>query len=138
MDERRLHIAWPIVMALAGLALLGLETVLIAPASAWFALRLFDESFWPIESVIVQAVLVAAGLLVMFLALGSRSRIAYIVALLIGLGPAITWLYLASTQDPAAIDRTVVRLFAASLLILTGLGFAWPSFRHATSDPEHR
>lgn len=125
-------------MALTGLALIGLETVLIAPASAWFALRLFDESFWPMESVIVQAVLVSACLLVMFLALASRSRLAYVVTLLVGLGPAITWLYLAATQDPAAIDRTVVRLFAASLLILTGLGFSWPSFWHATSDPEHR
>ena len=138
MDDPRLHLAWPIGMALAGLSLIGLETILIAPASAWFALRLFDESFWPIESVIVQALLVAACLLAMFLALGNRSRVAYVVALLVGVGPTITWLYLAATGDPAAIDRTVVRVCAASLLILTGLGFAWPSYWHATTDPEHR
>ena len=138
MDERRLQVAWPIFMALAGLALIGLETILIDPASAWFALRLFDESFWPIESVITQALLVAACLLVMFLALGYRSRLAFVIALVVGLGPAITWVYLAATQDPAAIDRTVVRLFAASLLVLTGLGFGWSSFWAATSDPERR
>jgi len=128
MDERHGHPSWPIVMAVAGLALIGLETILIAPSSVTLALERFDRSLWPLEATITQAILVGAGVAALGVALALRSRLAYGVALLAGLIPAAAWLYLVAIDDPAAFERAVVRAAAASLLVLTGLAFALPSF----------
>ena len=49
-------------MAVAGLALIGLETILIAPKSVTLALERFDRSLWPLEATITQAILVGAQL----------------------------------------------------------------------------
>ena len=54
MDERQGHPSWPIVMAVAGLALIGLETILIAPNSVALALERFDRSLWPLEATIMR------------------------------------------------------------------------------------
>ena len=136
MDERQGHPSWPIVMAVAGLALIGLETILIAPNSVALALERFDRSLWPLEATITQAILVAAGVAALGVALALRSRLAYVVTLLAGLIPAAAWLYLVAIDDPAAFERAVVRAAAASLLVLTGLAFALPSFWRIRRAPE--
>jgi hypothetical protein len=128
MDERHGHPSWPIVMAVAGLALIGLETILIAPSSVTLALERFDRSLWPLEATITQAILVGAGVAALGVALALRSRLAYVATLLAGLIPAAAWLYLVAIDDPGAFERAVVRAAAASLLVLTGLAFALPSF----------
>jgi hypothetical protein len=135
MDERQTHPSWPIAMAVSGLALIGLEATLVAPKSAMLAIERFDRSFWSVEATIMQAVLVCAVVGGLGLALAFRSRLAYIVALLVGVAPAAAWLYLVAMGDPIAFDRAVVRAAAASLLVLTGLAFALPSFRRLQREP---
>ena len=135
MDERHGHPSWPIVMAVAGLALIGLETILIAPRSVTLALERFDRSLWPLEATITQAILVGAVVGALGLALALRSRLAYGIALLAGLIPASAWLYLVAIDDSSAFDRAVVRAAAASMLVLTGLAFALPSFWRFRREP---
>jgi len=138
MDERHGHPSWPIVMAVAGLALIGLETILIAPRSVTLALERFDRSLWPLEATITQAILVGAVVGALGVALALRSRLAYGIALLAGLIPAAAWLYLVAIDDSTALDRAVVRAAAASMLVLTGLAFALPSFWRIQREPGQR
>jgi hypothetical protein len=135
MDERQGHPSWPIAMAVCGLALIGLEAILVAPKSAMLALERFDRSSWPVEATITQAVLVGAVVGALGVALAFRSRLAYVLALLGGLAPAAAWLYLVAMDDPTAFDRAVIRAAAASLLVLTGLAFALPSFWRVQRAP---
>jgi len=124
---------WPIWLATAGLVMIGLETVLVAPASAALTAATRGGSTLGIESIAVQVLLV--GLIVPLLAIGlaSRSRLAYVVALVIGLVPAASWAYLFAVGDPAARPLTLL-LVTPSVLIVVGLLLAWDAFWHPVPE----
>ena len=122
-------------MAVAGLALIGLETILIAPNSVTLALERFDRSLWPLEATITQAILVGAGVAALGVALALGPGSPTLLRSLPASSPAAAWLYLVAIDDPAAFERAVVRAAAASLLVLTGLAFALPSFWRIRREP---
>lgn len=128
--------AWPIWMAVAGLGLMGLESVLIAPASAALAESVTGGTWLGLESVLTQILLVSGIVTIMAFGLLRRSWAAYLVVLLIGFVPFAVWVFLLASNDPLALHRTAVRLVAASLFVLAGLGLGWPLFSQTTGSDE--
>lgn len=128
----------PIWMAVIGLAVMGLESILIAPASASLTSALVDRPFLGLESVLTQVLLVGVGVTVLTIGLLRESRLAFVVALLIGLVPVVGWFSLLAAHDPLTIHHVTVRLAASSLLVLAGIGLSWPVPRGHTGSHELR
>lgn len=125
---------WLTRMAIVGLAIVGLMSVAVAPASAPLGAALLGGSFIGFESITTQILLVGILVTVLAVGLADRSRLAYIIASIVGLVPAAAWLYLLVTAHPTALEPVTVRLVAPSLLVLTGLGLSWPAFWQNLED----
>lgn len=137
MDEQTtMGRAWPIWLAVAGLGLMGLETILVAPASAALAQAITGGTWLGLESVITQSLLVTGIVALLAAGLLRGSRLAWGLALLLGTIPFVAAMYLLASNDPLALHRTTVRVFAASLFVLAGLGLAWPMAPAGTTDEE--
>lgn len=115
-------------MAIAGLAILGLESIVIAPASAPLAAVIADGSLVGLQQIAIQVLLVVLIVTLLAVELSHRSRLAYAVALVIGLVPVAWWITLFTASNPLALQPLPVRLAAAALLVLGGLGLEWPAF----------
>ena len=118
----------PIGMAIVGLATLGIQGVAAASASAPVSSTIHHGQAVTLESILTQAVLVGTMLALVAIGLTARSRVAFIVALLLGAGPLVPWMGLVAAQSPVATEPVVVRLAAGALLILAGLALAAPSY----------
>jgi hypothetical protein len=118
---------WPIWLATAGLVIIGLETVLVAPASAALTSATRGGSTLSLESIAVQVLLVGLIVPILGIGLASRSRLAYVAALVIGLVPAASWVYLFAAGDAVARTLTLL-LVTPSVLVVVGLLLAWDAF----------
>jgi len=130
--------AWPIRMAILGLGLLGLEAVIVAPASAPSATEIFGRQHFVLQSLATQFVLVAALLTVLAAGLTMRSRGAFVVASLVGLVPLGAWMYTLAILDPVARQPLALLVVTPPLLVVVGLLEAWPDFweaPHAKVEP---
>jgi hypothetical protein len=127
----------PIRTAMFGLVMMGLESVLIAPASAMHAATILGRQFLIVQSTITQVLLVGVMVLALCVGLAHRSRIAYVLALATALSVLTVWLGLASAADPMAIRPVIVRLAAASLVVLAGLALEWTAFWRPSHRLEH-
>lgn len=116
-----------------GLLLLGIETIHIAPAStqAWVVVGGMPLG---LQSTITQVILVALVMIVLVLGLEIGSRLAWVVALVIGGIPLLAWLALVAAGHPTVLEPMPVRLAATSLLVVAGLGVEWPIFWSAGPD----
>jgi hypothetical protein len=120
--------AWPTWMAILGLGLLGLEAVIVAPASAPSAVEVFGRQHFVLQSMATQFLLVGALLTVLAAGLTLRSRLAFAVAFLVGLVPLGAWMYALASLDPAARQPLALLVATPSLLVVIGLLEAWPDF----------
>ncbi len=127
----------PIRMTMFGLGMMGLESVLIAPASAMHAATILGRHFLLFQSTITQVLLV--GILVVSVCIGleHRSRTAFVLALIVGLATTAGWLSLMASADPLAWRPVMVRLGAASLVVLAGLALDWAAFWRPAHKLEH-
>jgi hypothetical protein len=115
-------------MAIAGLGLVGLEMVLVAPASAPSASVIFGSSVFGWQSMLTQALLVGGLLSIIGGGLAVHSRLAYVAGLFIGLVPVAAWMYLLATLDPVARQPLALLVVFPPLLLVIGLLEAWPAF----------
>jgi len=120
--------AWPTWMAILGLGLLGLEAVIVAPASAPSASEIFGLKLFALQSMATQFVLVGVLLTVLGAGLAMRSRLAFLAAMLVGLMPLGAWMYLLATLDPVARQPLALLVVTPPLLVVIGLLEAWPDF----------
>lgn len=127
----------PIRMAIFGLVMMGLESVLISPASAVHAATILGRHFLIFQSTITQVVLVGVMVLALCIGLAQRSRVAFAVAWMVALVASGVWLALVATADPLAVRPVTVRLAAASLVVLAGLALEWTSFWRPSHKLEH-
>ena len=118
----------PIRMAMFGLGIMGLESVLIAPASAMHAATILGRHFLIFQSTVTQVLLAGVMVIALCIGLAHRSRAAYLIALVVGVAPIAVWLSLYATADPMALRPVMVRLAAAALVVLAGLALDWSSF----------
>lgn len=129
-----MHGSWPIHLAAAGLAIMGAESVLVAPASASLAAAILPAFPLTLQSVLTQILLVGTIVLVLAMGLEGRSRGAYVAGLAIALVPLASWAYLLATRDPAAMQRPMTLLVLTPLLVLAALVWAWPEFWQRPHD----
>ena len=92
-----------------------------------------------VEAVLTQIMLVVLVGASLALGLLARSRVAFGLALAIGLTAVAWWLDLLASSDPVGLHRLAVLIGASGLLVLTGLVLDWTAFwqrRHdETDDP---
>jgi hypothetical protein len=122
--------SWLIWMAIVGLAIMGFESIVVAPASASLAEAILARSLSGAEQVVIQVLLVALFVTVLAASLLQGSRFAYVTAVVIGVVPLAWWCSLVAANDPLWLDHLTVRMAATSLLVLTGLGLDWSAFWH--------
>lgn len=127
----------PIRMAMFGLGVMGLESVLIAPASALHAATILGRHFLLVQSTITQIALAGALVIALCVGLGHRSRTAFLLAMAVAIAPIAVWLSLMTSGDPMALRPVMVRLAAASLLVLAGLALDLPAFWRPAHKLEH-
>ena len=127
----------PIRMAMFGLGIMALESVLIAPASALHAATNLGRHFLLVQSTITQVVLAGALVIGLCIGLAHRSRTAYLLAMAVGIAPIAVWLSLITANDPMALRPVMVRLAAASLVVLAGLALDWSAFWRPAHKLEH-
>ena len=127
----------PIRMAMFGLGIMGLESVLIAPASALHAATILGRQFLLVQSTITQVVLAGALVIGLCVGLAHRSRTAYLLAMAVGIAPIAIWLSLITADDPMALQPVMVRLAAASFVVLAGLALDWSAFWRPAHKLEH-
>lgn len=127
----------PIRMAMFGLGIMGLESVLIAPASAMHAATILGRHFLIFQSTVTQVLLVGVMVIALCIGLAHRSRVAYLIAFVVGVAPIAVWLSLYATADPMALRPVMVRLAAAALVVLAGLALDWSSFWRTAHRLEH-
>ena len=130
--------AWATGLAIVGLALLGVEAVLVAPASAPFASQIVGGHLIGLQSTILQILLVGAILIGLTAGLAMRSRVAFTLAFLIGLVPVSWWMVTFASSDPIARQPTTILVITPPLLVLIGLIEAWPAFWESAggTDPD--
>ena len=119
---------WATGMAIVGLALLGVEAILVAPASAPFASQVIGGHLIGLQSTILQVLLVGAILIGLTAGLAMRSRVAFTVAFLIGLVPVSWWMVTFASGAPIARQPMTILVITPPLLVLIGLIEAWPAF----------
>ncbi|HEY8170045.1 MAG TPA: hypothetical protein VIH24_02965 [Candidatus Limnocylindria bacterium] len=126
---------WPTWLAILGLGLVALESVLVAPSSAPIASEVFATHQLGLQSMLTQ-ILLAGGLLIgLAVGLALRSRVAYLLALGIGMVPLGAWMVLLFSSDPVARQPVAIFVVTPPMLVVIGLVEAWPSFwGSATSD----
>jgi hypothetical protein len=127
---------WPTSMAIVGLALLGVEAVLVAPASAPFASQVLNGHLIGIQSTVVQVLLVGAILIALSAGLAFRSRTAFTLAFLIGLVPVSWWLVMFASSNPIARQPTTILVVTPPLLVVIGLIEAWPRFWESSEETD--
>lgn len=123
--------AWPTWMAIVGLGLVGLEMVLVAPASAPSASEILGSRTFGWQSMLTQALLVGGLLSILGGGLAVHSRVSYVAGLVIGLVPVAAWMYLLATLDPVARQPLALLVVIPPLLLVIGLVEAWPAFWEA-------
>lgn len=114
-------------MVLVGIVVLGIASILVATASAPIS-AVVRPGAMEIEATFTQIVLVVLVGSILGLALGGRSRVAYVGTLAIGAAAIGWWLLLVTDGHPAAFDRVPVIVAAAGLLVVTGLLLDGPAF----------
>jgi hypothetical protein len=119
---------WATWMAIVGLVLLGIEAIVVAPASAPFASQRLGGHLIGLQSMIVQLLLVGALLVSLAVGLAIRSRMAFTLAFLIGLVPLSWWLVTFASGNPIARQPTTMLVVTPPLLVVIGLLEAWPAF----------
>ena len=119
---------WATGMAIVGLALLGVEAILVAPASAPFASQVIGGHLIGLQSTILQVLLVGAILIGLTAGLAMRSRMAFTVAFLIGLVPVSWWMVTFASGAPIARQPMTILVITPPLMVLIGLIEAWPAF----------
>ena len=118
----------PTWLAIVGLGLLALESVLVAPSSAPITAEVIEAPHLGIQSMLTQILLAGALLIGLGAGLAIRSRIAYLVALLIGMVPLGVWMYLLFANDPIARQPLTMFVVTPPVLVVIGLVEAWPAF----------
>jgi hypothetical protein len=104
-----------------GLWTLGLASITVASSTAPLSAEILVNWALDIEAVLTQILLVVLVGASLTLGLLARSRVAYGIALGIGLTAAVWWLDLLVSSDPVALHRLAVLIGASGLLVLTGL-----------------
>jgi hypothetical protein len=93
-----------------------------------------------VEAVLTQVLLVALVGASLALGLLARSRVAFGLALAIGLIAVGWWTNLLLARDPVAMHRLAVLIGASGLLVLTGLFLDWTAFwqrpRRGPDEPQ--
>ncbi len=118
---------WPTWLAIVGLGLLALESVLVAPSSAPLAAEVMPHALG-LQSMLTQILLAGVLLIGLSAGLAIRSRVAYVVALVIGLVPLAAWMYLLFSNDPVARQPLAIYVVTPPVLVVIGLIEAWPAF----------
>lgn len=126
--------AWAIGAAIVGLAILALESVVIAPASAGRTSNVLGGDLLGLQSVLTQLLLVLVIVPLLAVGLVRGSWVAFLATLTIGLVPLAWWTELFATNDPMTHEPPAVLVVLPALLIMAGLTLAWPPLRHASAD----
>jgi hypothetical protein len=109
-------------LAIAGLCVIGLASVVVASASAPLTAGVLGTRHIALEATLTQILLAGTLCGALALALLARSRLAFGITLGIGLASMAWWVVLAASRDPAALHRLTVLVAAAGMLIVAGLG----------------
>jgi len=127
---------WATGLAIVGLALLGVEAVFVAPASAPFASRVIGGHLIGLQSTIVQVLLVGAILIGLSAGLAVRSRVSFTLSFLIGLVPVSWWMVTFASSDPIARQPLTILMITPPLLVVIGLIEAWPAFWDSAEEAD--
>jgi hypothetical protein len=114
----RISATW---LAIVGLWTLGLASITVASAAAPLTAEILMRWSIRVEAVLTQILLVLVVCSGIALGLLARSRVAYGLALGIGLLAIAWWLHLLATSDPVAAHRLAVLIGASGLLVSVGL-----------------
>lgn len=109
-------------LAIAGLCVIGLASIVVASASAPITAGVLATRPIGLEATLTQVILAGTLCTALAAALVARSRAAFVITLAIGAATIAWWLVLVTDGDPAAFHRITVLMAAAGLLIVTGLG----------------
>lgn len=123
--------AWAVGAAIAGLVILALESVVIAPASAGRASTILGNSALGLQSMVTQLLLVAVIVPLLAIGLARGSWVTFLATFAIGLVPVAWWLELFATNDAMTHHPAAVLAVLPALVILGGVAIAWPPLRHA-------
>lgn len=124
-------------MALAGLVVLGIASILVATASAPITATILRPGTMALEATLTQIILVVLVCSILGFSLGGGSRVAFVLTLGIGVAAIGWWIVLVTGGHPAAFDRLPVIVAAAGLLVVTGLLLELSAFwSHDAGDPE--
>jgi hypothetical protein len=121
-------------LAIVGLWTLGLASITVASATAPLAAEILVRWAIDVEAVLTQILLVAVVGAALALGLVARSRVAFGLALGIGLLAVAWWLDLLVSGDPVALHRLAVLIGASGLLVVTGLALDWGAFWQSSPD----
>jgi len=127
----RISATW---LAIVGLWTLGLASITVASAAAPLTAEILVRWSIHVEAVLTQILLVLVVCTALALGLLARSRVAYGLALGIGLLAIAWWLHLLVTRDPVAVHRLAVLIGASGLLVSVGLLLDTTAFWQRTSD----
>lgn len=119
---------WGTWLAIVGLGVLTLEGVLFALAYAAIASGILGGSSQSFTSIALPMVSAAAVYLLVAIALARGNRIAFVIALLLSLVPALSWGYLLATANPLSFELIPLLFVVPSILVLAGLTASWRHF----------
>ena len=125
--------AWAIGATIVGLAILALESVVIAPASAGRTSNVLGGDLLGLQSVLTQLLLVVVIVPLLAVGLVRGSWIAFLATFTIGLVPLAWWIELFATNDAMTHEPPAILVVLPALLIMAGLTLAWPPLRHAST-----
>jgi hypothetical protein len=100
----------------------------VASATAPLAAEILVRWAIDVEAVLTQILLVVLVGAALALGLIARSRVAFGLAMGIGVLAVAWWLDLLASGDPVALHRLAVLIGASGLLVVTGLALDWAAF----------
>jgi hypothetical protein len=127
---------WTTGLAIVGLALLSVEAILVAPASAPFASQVVGGHLIGLQSTILQVLLVGATFIGLSAGLAMRSRLSFTLSFLIGIVPLSWWMVTLASSDPVARQPLTILVITPPLLVLLGLIEAWPAFWDSAEEAD--
>jgi uncharacterized membrane protein YedE/YeeE len=119
---------WGTWLAIVGLGLLTLETALLGLGFAAIASGILGGSSQTFTSIALPIVTAVAIYSLLAIALARGNRIGFVIALLLGLVPVVSWAYLVASANPLSFKLIPLLFAVPSVLVVAGLIASWREF----------
>lgn len=126
---------WGTSMAIVGTVLTAAAILFIALGTTAMARGILGDSSASLGSVLLPTFVAGAACAVLVVGLLRRSRVAYVVAALIGVSMLALWANLMLGSRTSPFELIPLFIVIPPALIVLGLGFSWRDFWRPDTNP---